>query len=156
MQINSANDNTTNKLTLTGNYLFVTVMEIEFMEEKYMEKTNVVSSLSASSLIGDNVFDNNGNKLGTVKDIMLNITTGDIHYFILAHKNNEETQHYAIPWNETKIDLQNKCFVVPTTKERLDAVPGLVDAWPDAYSKMWEKELMKFYDSIMASNSIAS
>lgn len=58
------------------------------MEAKYMEKTNVVSSLSASSLIGDCVFDNNGYKLGIVKDIMLNITTGDVHYFILAYKNN--------------------------------------------------------------------
>lgn len=121
-----------------------------------MEQTNIVNSLSASSLIGDFVYGYEGKPLGHVEDIMLNIATGDVHYFILAYKNNDKTQHYAIPWNETRIDLKKRCFVIPTTQEKLESVPGLVDTWPDAYSEMWEKELMKFYESIMISNLVTS
>lgn len=90
--------------------------------------------LTASSIIGDRVKNNDGENLGKIDELMINLATGAIEYVIVAHGGfltiNEKD--FAIPFKEFKVDAENKCFIVNRTKEFIEKAPGFdINHWPE-------------------------
>ncbi|HEY4155280.1 MAG TPA: PRC-barrel domain-containing protein [Puia sp.] len=90
--------------------------------------------LTASSVIGDKVRNNANEHLGEIKDIMLDITTGKIDYFVIEFGGflGIGIKYFAIPFRLIRVDAEKKMFVFNQSKEALEKAPGFdIEHWPD-------------------------
>jgi sporulation protein YlmC with PRC-barrel domain len=104
--------------------------------------------LSASTLNGDDVYNPNGDKLGSIKEIMLDIESGKVCYAVLSFGGflSLGEKLFAVPWSALAIDTQNKRFVMDTDEERLKNAPGFdTDNWPNMADPTWEKSVNAYF-----------
>lgn len=106
--------------------------------------------LSASTLSGDDVYDPRGEKLGSIKELMLDIENGKVCYAVLSFGGflSLGEKLFAVPWSALKVDTENKRFIMDTTEERMKNAPGFdSDNWPNMADTSWEKSIYSYYDS---------
>ena len=90
--------------------------------------------LTASSLEGDKVVNPSGKHLGEIKDIMLDLESGNIDYFIIEFGGflGIGVKYFAIPLRLLTLDPANKRFIFDQSQEVLEKAPGFdMDHWPD-------------------------
>jgi sporulation protein YlmC with PRC-barrel domain len=90
--------------------------------------------LTASSLEGDKVVNPAEEHLGDIKDIMLDLETGKIDYFVIEFGGflGLGVKYFAIPYRLLKLDAPNKRFIFNQSREVLENAPGFdMDHWPD-------------------------
>ena len=90
--------------------------------------------LTASSIIGDKVHNEKDEHMGKIKDIMIDITTGKIDYFLIEFGGflGIGIKYFAIPFDLLRIDADKKIFIFNQTKESLEKAPGFdLEHWPD-------------------------
>ena len=106
-------------------------------------------ALSASTLMGDKVYNNENEEIGKVEEIMVDIYTGRIAYVVVSFGGllGIGTKLFAMPWSALRVDTDHKCFVMDADKERLKNAPGFdKNDWPEAPSGQWYHEVYKYYD----------
>jgi len=90
--------------------------------------------LTASSIIGDKVHNENDEHLGEIKDIMIDVVTGRIDYFIIKFGGfiGIGIKYFAIPFNQVRVDPERRLFIFRQGREVLEKAPGFdLDHWPD-------------------------
>jgi sporulation protein YlmC with PRC-barrel domain len=90
--------------------------------------------LTASSIIGDKVHNNTGEHMGEIKDIMIDITSGKIDYFVIEFGGflGIGIKYFAIPFGLLLVDPVKKAFIFDKSREELQKAPGFdIDHWPD-------------------------
>jgi sporulation protein YlmC with PRC-barrel domain len=90
--------------------------------------------LTASSLTGDKVVNASEEHLGEIKEVMLDLQTGTIDYFVIEFGGflGLGVKYFAIPLRLLKLDAPNKRFVFNESREILEKAPGFdMDHWPD-------------------------
>src|SRR5690348_4925744 len=72
-----------------------------------------VRVLTARSIIGDKVFNDVGEDLGKVVDIMLNIDNGKIEYMVIAFGGfvGVNQKYFAVPFDALTLDTENHAFI---------------------------------------------
>jgi sporulation protein YlmC with PRC-barrel domain len=93
--------------------------------------------LTASSIIGDKVYNRSDEKLGEIKDIMINLEEGKIDYFIIEYGGflGIGEKYFAIPPRLLEVDENKKAFILDQSKEVLEKAPGFdKDHWPETNS----------------------
>jgi len=128
-----------------------------FQEQKMNESINTGASiatrvgsrvLSASSLSSDDVYDPKGEKLGSIKELMLDIDTGKVCYAVLSFGGflSLGEKLFAVPWQALTVDTQNHRLIMDTDEERLKNAPGFdTDNWPDMADASWGKSVHTHY-----------
>jgi len=104
--------------------------------------------MSASTLEGDEVMNRQGEKLGTIEEIMLDVSTGRIAYAVLSAGGflGMGDKLFAIPWQALTLDTDNECFILDVDKDRLQNAPGFdKDHWPAMADLRWASELHTYY-----------
>jgi sporulation protein YlmC with PRC-barrel domain len=104
--------------------------------------------MGANTLIGDSVVNGSDEDLGDIKEIMLDMNSGQVAYAVLAFGGflGMGEKLFAVPWQALHLDTVNKCFVLNIDKERLKTAPGFnPDAWPDMSDVQWAKQIHSFY-----------
>lgn len=89
--------------------------------------------LSSSSLTGNDVRNTEGDYLGEIKDIMLDVPTGRVAYAILDFGGflGIGNKLFAVPFEAMTLDTNRHCFILDVDKKRLEAAPGFdQDHWP--------------------------
>ena len=112
------------------------------------QRTLERKTLSASTLIGDSVRNPDGEDLGSIKEIMLDVHTGRIAYAVLDMGGflGIGNKLFALPWSTLAIDADKHEFVLNVPKERLKNAPGFdQDDWPDFSDRTWGMEVHTFY-----------
>jgi sporulation protein YlmC with PRC-barrel domain len=90
-------------------------------------------ALSASTLIGDDVQNSKGEKLGKIEEIMLDLTAGRVLYAVLSFGGflGIGDKLFAIPWEALIIDTAEEVVIFDIEKEVLEDAPGFdKDDWP--------------------------
>jgi sporulation protein YlmC with PRC-barrel domain len=106
--------------------------------------------MGADTLIGNDVFNQNNEDLGDIKEIMLDMTSGQVSYAVLSYGGflGMGERLFAVPWDALKLDTENKRFVLNVDKERLESAPGFdKDHWPDMADQTWRDEIESFYET---------
>lgn len=106
------------------------------------------SILSSSTLLGDPIVDAEGNKLGTLKEIMLNIAQGTVAYAVLARGGfgGVGEKLFAVPWRMLAVDGDNKRVVLDVDPEVLDDSPGFdPDNWPSFTDEAWQADVDRHF-----------
>jgi sporulation protein YlmC with PRC-barrel domain len=111
---------------------------------------NAAQYLTASSVIGDNVENSNGENLGKIKDVMLDIKYGKIEYVVLEFGGfmGFGEKLFAIPFNALKLNAKKQVFIVDWDKKILENAPGFnQNHWPET-NKHYE-EVNGYWGSFM-------
>jgi len=106
------------------------------------------SLMGADTLIGDGVVNAAEEDLGDIKEIMLDMQTGQVAYAVLAFGGflGMGEKLFAVPWQALHLDTVNKRFVLNVDKDRLKGAPGFdKDAWPDMSDLSWASGIHSFY-----------
>lgn len=100
--------------------------------------------LTASSIIGDKVYNDKNEHMGKIEDIMIDITTGKIEYVVIEFGGflTIGEKYFAIPFHLLKVAPERKAFVFNQPREVLEKAPGFdLDHWPEtnlhAEEKYW-------------------
>ena len=104
--------------------------------------------MGASSLSGDSVVDRNGNSLGEIKEIMVDVPTGRVAYAVLSFGGflGMGDKYFAIPWNAFHFNLSEKHAVLNVDKKLLENAPGFdKDHWPNMADSTWGTSIYKHY-----------
>lgn len=95
---------------------------------------NTTRHLSATSLIGDSIKNTQGESLGDLKELMIDLSSGSISYAVIAFGGilGMGEKLFAVPWQSLRVDHSDKCLILDVAKERLKDAPGFdKDNWPD-------------------------
>ncbi len=104
--------------------------------------------LSASTISGDDVYNRQGEKLGSIKDLMMDIHSGRVCYAVLSFGGflSLGEKLFAVPWSALAVDTENKRLLLDTNEERLKDAPGFdKDNWPNMADSSWEKSIHSYY-----------
>ena len=104
--------------------------------------------LSASTLDDDDIYNLKGQKLGSIKEIMLDINTGRVCYVVLSFGGflSMGEKLFAVPWSALTVDTENKRYLMDTDEERLKEAPGFdTDNWPNMADASWENKVHSYY-----------
>ncbi len=128
-------------------------MNYETTNTSGMQSVDIVSGpgpafMSATSLIGDDVYNLQDEDLGDVKEFMLDMRTGKVAYAVLSFGGflGMGEKLFAVPWSALTLDSENKRMILNVTKERLESAPGFdKDAWPDMADPTWAEGIHSYY-----------
>jgi len=118
------------------------------MEVNMTHRNEHPEVLSAGTLIGDDVRNNNGEKLGKLEEIMIDLDEGRVAYAVLSFGGflGVGDKLFAIPWDALTVDTQNKEIVFDVQKEVLEQAPGFdKDNWPKTTDRDWLVEVYTYY-----------
>ena len=93
-----------------------------------------VERLTATSIIGDKVENNNGDDLGTIDNLMINLHTGRVEYAVVEYGSflGLGGKLFAIPFEELRVAPGRHVFIVDRDKDYLKMSPGFdKNHWPD-------------------------
>jgi sporulation protein YlmC with PRC-barrel domain len=104
--------------------------------------------MGADTLIGNEVYNRAAEELGDIKELMLNMRTGQVSYAVLSYGGflGVGEKLFAVPWEALSLDTENKRFVLDVERDRLESAPGFdKDHWPDMADPGWEKGIHTYY-----------
>lgn len=104
--------------------------------------------MGASTLIGDRVRDKKDEELGEIKEIMLDMRTGEVSYAVLSYGGflGMGDKLFAVPWDALTLDAKNEGFTLDVDKKRLQDAPGFDKSkWPDMSDPSWAKQIHTYY-----------
>ena len=105
--------------------------------------------MDAASLTGDVVVNGDGEDLGKIKAIMLDVPSGRVAYAVLSFGGllGVGDKLFAIPWSALVLDAVRKRFILNVSKRRLESAPGFDnDHWPTTADPAWATEVHDNYE----------
>jgi sporulation protein YlmC with PRC-barrel domain len=90
--------------------------------------------LTATTLIGNKVYNKEEEKLGDIKDIMMNVHDGKIEYMIIEFGGflGIGEKLFAVPYKALTLDTNRHAFILDQRREVLENAPGFdKDHWPE-------------------------
>jgi sporulation protein YlmC with PRC-barrel domain len=115
-----------------------------------------VKILTATSIIGDRVENRQGEHLGRIKDIMLDLQRGNIAYVVLEYGGfmGVGEKLFAIPFIDLDLDQTQQKFMLDVEKEQLDRAPGFDKAhWPETNSHSYSKGTSSSWGGFMGAHT---
>ena len=111
------------------------------------------SSMSSHDLISSNrvegtaVYNNAGEKLGSIDHLMIDKLSGQVRYAVLEFGGflGVGTDRYPLPWNVLKYDTSLDGYVVPLDKAKLEGAPRYAQTDAPAYTEEYGKRLSSYY-----------
>ena len=109
-----------------------------------MQSHNVISS---DKVVGSAVYNPQGDKLGSIDDIMIDKLSGQVRYAVLEFGGflGMGTDRYPLPWNKLKYDTEKDGYVVPMTREQLDAAPKYHEDHTPSYDDAYDTKINSYY-----------
>lgn len=104
--------------------------------------------LSSSTICGDEVVNSAGEKLGDIKELMIDCASSRVIYAVLEFGGflGMGTKLFAVPMQAITLDTENKRFVLDVNKERLDNAPGFdKENWPDFADTTFANSVHDYY-----------
>ncbi len=106
------------------------------------------SLMGANTLLGNDVYNKDGEDLGDIKEFMIDMASGKVAYAVLSYGGvlGLGDKLFAVPWPALKLDTVNKRFTLDVVKGILKDAPGFdMDKWPAMSDKTWAGGVHKFY-----------
>lgn len=88
--------------------------------------TGHTSAIRAKKVIGTNVKDTSGRKIGTIEDVVLDKQSNSIMFAVVGFGGflGMAEKYHPIPWSALDYEPSENSYVVSYTKEQLQAAPA--------------------------------
>jgi sporulation protein YlmC with PRC-barrel domain len=106
------------------------------------------SPVKASSIIGTDVINPEGDSLGDVKEVVIDPRTGRVAYAVVSFGGflGMGEKLFAIPFSSFSYDTDEGKYVLDVSKDRLKNAPGFdADRWPSMADEKWNRDVYKYY-----------
>lgn len=112
----------------------------------------------ASQLVGMSVHNTEGEKIGSIHDVVINMDNGQVSYAALGFGGvlGFGEKLFAVPFSSLKFDhnTNDTYFVLNMSKEKLKAAPGFDKShWPDLADPNWAQDIDNYYRSADAATA---
>jgi hypothetical protein len=107
--------------------------------------------IAGARVAGTDVYNTAGDHLGEIYDVMLDKLTGKVAYAIMSFGGflGLGEKYHPIPWSVLDYDTQRGGYVVPLTKEQLEAAPMYdSEGEPDWEDKAYGKRVHDYYGTM--------
>ena len=104
--------------------------------------------MGADTLMGNDVYNKDGEDLGDIKELMIDMASGKVAYAVLSFGGlmGLGDKLFAVPWAALALDTANKRFTLNVPKATLKDAPGFDKAnWPTMSDKTWASGVHTFY-----------
>jgi sporulation protein YlmC with PRC-barrel domain len=104
--------------------------------------------MGADTLLGNDVYNGDGEDLGDIKEFMIDMATGRVAYAVLSFGGvlSLGEKLFAVPWAALKLDTVNQRFTLNVPKGKLKEAPGFdADHWPSMSDAAWATGVHTFY-----------
>jgi len=104
--------------------------------------------MGADTLLGNDVYNKDGEDLGDIKELMIDMASGKISYAVLSFGGlmGMGDKLFAVPWSALRLDTSKKRFTLDVLKDALKDAPGFDKGhWPTMSDKTWASNVHKFY-----------
>lgn len=104
--------------------------------------------MGADTLLGNDVYNRDGEDLGDIKEFMIDMASGKVAYAVLSFGGlmGMGDKLFAVPWDALTLDTTNKRFTLNVQKDALADAPGFdKDRWPTMSDRTWASGVHKFY-----------
>ena len=99
-------------------------------------------------MIGDDVRNLQGEDIGHIKELMIDLRSGRIAYAVLSFGGilGLGDRLFAVPWSALRFNQEEKVFLLDAIKERLEKAPGFdKDHWPNMTDATWSDAVDRYY-----------
>lgn len=105
--------------------------------------------ISSERVEGTKVYNNAGEKLGSIDDLMIDKRSGQVRYAVLEFGGflGMGTDRYPLPWNMLKYDTAVEGYVVPLDKDRLEGAPRYPQDEPPEYTEDYGRRVNTYWGS---------
>ena len=104
--------------------------------------------MGADTLMGNDVYNKDGEDLGDIKEFMIDMATGRVKYAVLSFGGllGMGDKLFAVPLAALALDTLNKRFTLNVPKAVLKDAPGFdKDRWPSMSDSTWASGVHRFY-----------
>lgn len=104
--------------------------------------------MAAATLDGNKVYTSDGEHIGKISDIMLDVRGGRIAYAVLSSGGflGMGDDLHAIPWSALTLDTDEKCFRLDVNADMIKNAPGFdKDHWPSMADSQWGTSVHEYY-----------
>ena len=117
------------------------------------EKSTDSRLIAADKVEGTAVYDRQGEKLGTVKDIFIDKMSGKVEFASMAFGGllGIGERYHPVPWSALDYDTHKDGFVVDMDKAVLEGSPSYDDARLASPQDEWGGEVNDYYSERMPS-----
>jgi sporulation protein YlmC with PRC-barrel domain len=112
----------------------------EYSSQTYQPGTQPQRINKASSLIGMTVRNSAGEKLGSIKDMVVDFDSGKVSYVVFAADNGllKPDSLHAVPLDAFQRGADGNMVTLNADKTKLSQAPGLErDSWPNVQNPAW-------------------
>lgn len=104
--------------------------------------------INAEKVNGTSVYNLQGEKLGTVEDIMIDKVSGQAIYAVMSFGGflGIGDKHHPLPWSTLKYDTAKEGYVVDLDKDMLKDAPTYDDNGSFAWTPDYGRRVDKYYD----------
>ena len=106
--------------------------------------------MAASSFEGETVVNSQGETVGEIEEVMLDVRSGRIAYAVLSVGGflGIGEKYFAVPWRAFTMDTDNHRFILDVDKQRLENAPGFdKDHWPAMADQSWATQVHTYYST---------
>lgn len=109
--------------------------------------TSASDVISSDRVEGTDVYNNAGDKLGSIDDLVIDKRSGQVRYAVLEFGGflGMGTDRYPLPWDMLKYDTAKDGYVVPLDKDQLDGVPSYADDARPRYDEDYGCRVNDYY-----------
>jgi sporulation protein YlmC with PRC-barrel domain len=103
--------------------------------------------IASDKVDGTNVYNHEGEKLGSVRNFMVDKQSGKAEYAVLQFGGlfGIGSDHYPIPWDMLSYDTTLGGYVVDIDKSRLDEAPRYATGAEPAYDDPYRREIYGYW-----------
>jgi hypothetical protein len=104
--------------------------------------------ISADKVTGTSVYNRQGEKLGSVYDLMLNKVNGQVAYAIMSFGGflGMGESYHPLPWRALSYDTRQDGYVVDIDRRRLEAAPNYTaSAEPNWADRSYGQTIDRYY-----------
>ena len=103
--------------------------------------------ISSGKVEGTPVYNNSGDKLGSIDDLMIDKRSGEVRYAVLEFGGflGMGTDRYPLPWSILKYDVTKDGYIVPLDKSQLEAAPKYPHSDAPAYTDDYGRKVYDHY-----------
>lgn len=101
--------------------------------------------VAADELEGDRVLDLDGEPIGVLEDVMIDLERGEVAYAIVA-MDGAGAALLPVPWIALHRDAARNCFVLEADAARVRGAPRFDRTrWPSMSDPAWAREVHRHY-----------
>jgi sporulation protein YlmC with PRC-barrel domain len=117
------------------------------------DNAQAVRQVRASKLLGKDVRNRQGEDLGDIKDLVIDVNHGKVHYVVLSFGGflGLGDKLFAFPTRAFQPAQANDELVLTVDRQKLEHAPGFMpDRYPDWNSAAWRNEVDRYFGSGLA------